>query len=312
MKHVQGAGFGRKWCGLDEPPLAAITECPSDRSQLLVTSCPEVSACIYSGKKWEKAGVDRVLNMDWVKSNSCGTSCIRTVAGTDVPVADHPRASYPSLPHAAPDSWQPGGWRWGISYGFSHSRWMQEIWGHTAQKNSPLCHLFVFSCSKRRGGYSSLGSVQSTAVPHGTPEPEEWNIPLASSGPPMFPGRFPCMGTDFLMSWSGEMQILGALLADLPEWVKADLGPQQPKAAEIQHPGLYFSPDHLMRQSVPLHPKSSPNQYCFSLFMFLSPTFFLVVPNSSDFPFASPSLLWSYIPGKASSSWKTPLLWVRL
>lgn len=41
---------------------------------------------------------------------------------------------------------------------------MQEIWGHTAQKNSPLSHLFAFSCSKRSTGYSTLGSVQSMAV----------------------------------------------------------------------------------------------------------------------------------------------------
>lgn len=58
--------------------------------------------------------------------------------------------------------------------GFSHSRWMQEIWGHTAQKNSPLCHLFAFFYSKRSTGCSTLGSVQSTAVPtehqlHGLP-----------------------------------------------------------------------------------------------------------------------------------------------
>lgn len=44
-----------------------------------------------------------------------------------------------------------------------------------------------------------------------------------------------------MLSWSGEMQILGPLLADLPKWVKADLGPHQPKAAELQYAGLCIS-----------------------------------------------------------------------
>lgn len=46
----------------------------------------------------------------------------------------------------------------------------------------------------------------------------------------------------FPMNWSGEMQILGVLLTILPEWVEADLGPHQPKAAQFHQHGLCAFP----------------------------------------------------------------------
>lgn len=68
-------------------------------------------------------------------------------------------------------------------------------------------------------------------------EPEEWNTPLASSGPHMFPGRFwMCRYWCFheLVWRNAHLWSFAGSFAR----VKPDLGPHQPKAAELQHPGL--------------------------------------------------------------------------
>lgn len=67
-----------------------------------------------------------------------------------------------------------------------------------------------------------------------------------------------------------------------------------------------------MRQSVPLHPKSSPNQHCLSLFMLLPPTSFLWCQTHIWFSFCFSFITATPHPWEDITFWKAPLLRARL